>query len=98
MPRTPGVIVFGDRVRVGARKAVSAAGCVFSGDFRRVLAALEWASVSSERTTVVQTETNRLSMFRSCSRRIVLRAFSSAGACYSALKVMLVGGTIRKIV
>ncbi len=81
MPRTPGVIVSGGRVPVGARKAVSAAGCLFSVAFRCVLAALEWASVSSERSTVVQTETNRLSMFRSCSRRIVLRALASAGAC-----------------
>jgi len=91
-------MVSGDRMLAGARKAVSAAGWFFSVDFRGVLAALEWASVSSERTPVVQTVTNRLSMFRSCSRRIVLRALASAGACYSALMVMLVGGTIRKIV
>ena len=64
-----------DRVLVDAREVVSAAGCLLRVDFRGVLAALEWASVSNERMTVVQTETNRLSMFRSCSRRIVLRAF-----------------------
>ena len=68
-----------DRMPIDAREVVSAAGRLFSVDFRGVLAALEWASVSSERTTVVQTETNRLSMFRSCSRRIVLRALASAG-------------------
>jgi hypothetical protein len=58
---------FRDRVVTG-RDLVIAACRFLSDGLREVLAALECTNEKSKRTTVVQTETLRLSMTRTCAR------------------------------
>ena len=77
VPRTAGTSDPRDLLLLDASEVVIAGRRLLAAGFRGVFAALECAIVRTVSTTIVQTETYRLSMVRSCYRYSVLRGLCS---------------------